>query len=498
MHVPSYSEALELAIDRSYDINLDMLRYRNLLLDTHNDYLVGTYPPLKAMGDLNAEQLLTNIAPSVDLYFHIPFCHQLCTYCHFGKEINPSSARVERYLAAITKEMMWSDAALEGKVIETAFFGGGTPSFLTSLQLKALFNMINQRFDLSKSEVSFELHPSLVRNPDAADRVSAVLEGGANRFVLGVQTLDSKILRILNRGHGVDEVTQVVKLLNGMGVGNLSLDLMYGLPEQTFRSWYDSLTGLLEMGIEKFNVFPLMFKSTDPIARQLARGRYQFSGSKERIIMHFMAEHILTALGYRHGPIFYWTKKSQPHSFQQSRKYDSWNDNNLVPFGVSGFGYMSKCQFYNEVDLDRYLTRVEAGDKPIWKGVPLSEDDLMRRTVMFALRSSGVLLSRFAREFGVPFETYFCRELETLKEAGLVFISNDGVLSLTSAGIINSGAVSLLFFSDQVLERVAYNDSRITDKKTDLLEKHDYSPAGRYGSSAEMQAVFGEGEGTRQ
>ncbi|MGY3608780.1 MULTISPECIES: coproporphyrinogen-III oxidase family protein [unclassified Bradyrhizobium] len=490
MNTPSYSEALEFAIDRSYEINLDMLRSRNLHLDAHNDYLVGTYPPLKAMGDLDAERLLTQVASSIDLYFHIPFCNQYCTFCHFAKEINPSSERVERYLAALNKEMTWSGAALAGRAVETAFFGGGTPSFLTNHQLKTLFAMVNERFDLSKSEVSFELHPSLVKHADAADRISTLLRGGVTRFVLGVQSLDRDILRILNRGHGVEEVIQLVTLLNEMGVENLSLDLMYGLPQQTLRSWYDSIIGLLDIGIEKFNVFPLMFKSTDPVARHLAIGRYQFAGAKERIIMHFMAEHILTKLGYRHGPIFYWTKRSQPHSVQQSRKYDSWNDNNLVPFGVGGFGYMSQCQFYNEADLDRYLRRVEAGEKPVWKGVVLSQDDLMRRTLMFALRSSGVLLSRFEREFGVSIEEYFFGELEILREAGLVRISNDGVLSLTDAGIINSGAVSLLFFSENVLERVAYNDSRITDKRTDLIEKHDYSPAARYGSSAEMQAVF--------
>ncbi|MDH2347193.1 coproporphyrinogen-III oxidase family protein [Bradyrhizobium sp. SSUT77] len=490
MRAPTYSEALEFAIDRSYDINLDMLRSRNLHLDTHNDYLVGTYPPLKAMGDLKAENLLLQVTSSIDLYFHIPFCDQNCTFCHFAKEIHPSSGRVERYLAALDKEMSWSDAALADKAIETAFFGGGTPSFLTNRQLKTLFSMISRRFDLSKSEVSFELHPSLGKQVDAADRISTLLRAGVNRFVLGVQSLDPSILRILNRGHGADEVVQLVKLLNEMGVENLSLDLMYGLPQQTLRSWYDSLIGLLDMGIEKFNVFPLMFKSTDPVARHLARGRYQFAGAKERIIMHFMAEHILTRLGYRHGPIFYWSKQSQPHSVQQSRKYDSWNDNNLVPFGVAGFGYMSQCQFYNEADLDRYLYRVEAGEKPVWKGVVLSQDDLMRRTVMFALRSSGVLLSRFEREFGVSIEKCFGRELEILKEAGLICISNDGLLSLTAAGTINSGAVSLLFFSNSILEKVAYNDSRITDKRTDLLEKHDYSPAARYGSSAEMQVAF--------
>ncbi|WP_373414936.1 coproporphyrinogen-III oxidase family protein [Ensifer aridi] len=352
-------------------------------------------------------------------------------------------------MAALEKEMGWSEAALDGRAIETAFFGGGTPSFLTNHQLKTLFDMINTRFDLSKSEVSFELHPSLAKQADAADRVSTLLGGGANRFVLGVQTLDRNILRILNRGHGVEEVIQLVKLLNEMGADNLSLDLMYGLPEQTLRSWYDSIIGLLDLGIEKFNIFPLMFKSTDPVARQLASGRYQFAGAKERIIMHFMAEYILTSLGYRHGPIFYWTKRTQPHSVQQRRKYDSWNDNNLVPFGVGGFGYMSQCQFYNEADLDRYLSRVEAGEKPVWRGSALSKDDLMRRTVMFALRSSGVLLSRFEQEFGMSMETYFSRELETLRSAGLVSISNDGVLSLTAAGILNSGAVSLLFFVEQ-------------------------------------------------
>ncbi|WP_375779216.1 coproporphyrinogen-III oxidase family protein [Bradyrhizobium sp. ma5] len=490
MRAPTYSEALELAIDRSYDVNIDMLRSRNLHLDTFNDYLVGTYPPLKAMGEINPETLLNRIAPSIDLYFHIPFCHQYCTFCHFGKEINPPAGRVERYLAALDKEMSWSDAALAGRAIETAFVGGGTPSFLTNDQLKTFFGMIGKRFDLSNSEVSFELHPSLAKQADATDRISTLLKGGVTRFVLGVQTLDQGILQILNRGHRVDEVMQTVKLLKEMGVENLSLDLMYGLPEQTLRSWYDSLIGLLDMGVEKFNVFPLMFKSTDPVARHLASGRYQFAGAKERVIMHFMADHILTSLGYRHGPIFYWTRMSQPHCVQQARKYDSWNDNNLIPFGMGGFGFMSECQFYNEADLDRYLSRVEGGEKPVWKGVVLSQDDLMRRTLMFALRSSGVLLSRFEREFGVSLEKYFTREIKTLKEAGLISISTDGVLSLTDAGIINSGAVSLLFFSNDVLEQVAYNDSRIADKRTDLIEKHDYSPAARYGSSIQMKAVF--------
>ncbi|MBH5371069.1 coproporphyrinogen-III oxidase family protein [Bradyrhizobium glycinis] len=490
MRAPSYSEALEFAVDRSYDINIDMLRSRNLHLDTFNDYLVGTYPPLKAMGDFNPEKLLDRIAQSIDLYFHIPFCHQSCTFCHFGKQINPPPGRIERYMAALEKEMSWSETALAGRTIETAFIGGGTPSFLKDDQLKTLFGMIKQRFDLSTSEVSFELHPSLGKEIDAADRVSTLLRGGVNRFVLGVQTLDRSILRILNRGHGVDEVIQTVKLLHEMGARNLSLDLMYGLPQQTLRSWYDSLIGLIDMGIEKFNVFPLMFKSTDLVARHLANGRYQFAGAKERIIMHFMAEHILTSLGYRHGPIFYWTKRSQPHSVQQTRKYDSWNDNNLVPFGVSGFGYMSECQFYNEVDFDRYLHKVEAGKKPVWKGIVLSRDDLMRRTIIFALRSSGVLLSRFEQEFGVSLKEYFARELKILKEAGLICISSEGLLSLTPSGIVNSGAVSLRFFSHRILEQVAYNDSRIKDKRTDPLEKHDYSPAARYGSSTEMKAIF--------
>lgn len=89
---------------------------------------------------------------------------------------------------------------------------------MTNRQLETLFGMISRRFDLSKSEVSFELHPSLAKQVDAADRISTLLRAGVNRFVLGVQSLDPSILRILNRGHHVDEVVQLVKLLNEMGV----------------------------------------------------------------------------------------------------------------------------------------------------------------------------------------------------------------------------------------------------------------------------------------
>src|SRR5215204_6557744 len=156
---------------------LDELTRIGVFLPVEDYYLVGTYPPLKAMDPLPAAEALAGLTPTCNLYLHIPFCEQRCTFCHFAKEILPSGARVERYLGALTRELGAVTAQVGRPIVaETVYFGGGTPSYLDAGQIGRLFAALREHAQLADGcEVTFELHPGVIDASDYTDRLDALV-----------------------------------------------------------------------------------------------------------------------------------------------------------------------------------------------------------------------------------------------------------------------------------------------------------------------------------
>ncbi|MFC8943495.1 coproporphyrinogen-III oxidase family protein, partial [Streptomyces griseoincarnatus] len=208
-------------------------------------YLTGTYPPLKAMQPVEAAAVFADVTDELNVYVHIPFCRQKCTFCHFAKEIKPGQDRVAAYLQALVAEMRQAASVLGARRrARSVYFGGGTPSTLTAAEMRMLFAALHDNFVIdAATEFTFELHPQIVRDPDLArDKLAAMREAGVNRIAFGVQSLDDGVLKILNRGHDGQQVFDLLQLLRDEGMTNVSVDLMYGLPDETLASWSQTLT----------------------------------------------------------------------------------------------------------------------------------------------------------------------------------------------------------------------------------------------------------------
>lgn len=457
---------------------LPLLERLGILQPIENYYLIGTYPPLKAMGSVDPMEFIPQATANCSIYLHIPFCEQRCTFCHFAKEILPPEQRVERYLRALRAEMAMTGSLAGHPTAQTVYVGGGTPSYLSAPQISDVFVSLREAVRLTgDTEITFELHPGVIDAPDYTERLDAIAACGVNRWVFGVQSMDDRILAKLNRGHTAAHVYRLLEMLAARQITNLSTDLIFGLPYQTLENWYQTIRSLVGAGVEKFNIFPLMFKQADPISAHYRSNPSIFPGNTDRLLMHFATEAIMKRIGFRRGPLFYYAKASH-HSHQQEDKYDSTEDINLLPFGVSGFGYVGHTQYYNECTIDRYTAAVDRGQPPIWRGTELTLDERRRRAVMFPLRSSGVDRAEYRQRYGVDPARHYAAELAPFTDNGLLAIT-DRDITVTDTGAPFADSIAIKMASPAVISRIRHANARITDPKRDPVDRYDYSPIER-------------------
>lgn len=482
--VLSFEQALSEAQASASELDLNALQAAGVYLDPLDYYVFGSvYPPLKAMGPIGTDELFRHTSRDLNVYVHVPFCDQYCTFCHFAKEIRPDSDRVNRYLGALSAEIRSAAERLPSDAtIRTLYFGGGTASYLDANQIGRLFADLGGCLRFAEDvEISYELHPNLTQRPDAAERLSAMRASGVNRWVFGAQSMEDRVLKKLNRGHTAADVLELLAMLEPFAEQNVSVDLIFGLPYQTLPGWYETLTTLVEAATPKFNIFPLMLKIGDPITRQFLREPVIFPTPQERFVMHYMAWHILGSAGYRYGPVFYYSRPVGPASRQQVSKFESIDDANLLGFGVSAFGYLGGTHYYNECTTDAYIAACEAHQLPTWVGISLSDEERLRRTVIETLRADGVSKKKLLTAFGVdPFEL-FAPQFAKLEELGLVDVA-DGVARLTRHGAAHADGIDTLFVSDEVADLIRRRNEEIRlegQPTRNLFERFDYTPLQR-------------------
>jgi oxygen-independent coproporphyrinogen-3 oxidase len=304
--VHHYEHYRQQAIAYVQSIDIATLAAEGLLPSPNETYLTGTYPPLKAMRPITAEEVFHGATSLLNIYLHIPFCRQRCTFCHFAKEIRPGQDRVRAYLDALVAEMALVRRKFEGRPrVASVYFGVGTPSFLAPEEMELLFTALHENFLIGPdTEVTFELHPQIADDPSmAARKLRVMAHGGVNRIAFGAQTLDDRVLRVLNRGH----------------VARRVFDLLDILPYETLDGWYSTLTGLVNHGVSKLNIFPLFLKVTDPISSLYERKPHLFPGAGERLAAHSLAESVLFDRGFLRGPVLYYSL-AEHHSRQQESK----------------------------------------------------------------------------------------------------------------------------------------------------------------------------------
>ncbi len=326
------------------------------------------------------------------LYIHIPFCKSRCVYCDFYSTTSMSLR--QRYVDALCREMKLRGAEREvrGERIETAYLGGGTPSQLSEDQLRQLFSHMYQVFDVSsKAEVTIECNPD-----DVTDEFARVLASlPVNRVSMGAQTFSPERLRFLRRRHTAEQVPQAVERLRKAGIGNISVDLMYGFPNETMEEWERDIQSVVGINVEHLSAYALQYEEGTLLYKMLERGEVSEVDEEVSRAMYYRLIDALSEARFEHYEISNWGKPG----FHSRHNSSYWNQTPYIGLGAAAHSFDGKNRQWNVADIMQYMEGMEKGE-PCAEHELLTPDNHYNEIVMTALRTSnGVSLEKFSPEY---------------------------------------------------------------------------------------------------
>jgi oxygen-independent coproporphyrinogen-3 oxidase len=353
------------------------------------------------------------LEPLRHIYVHIPFCARICPYCAFYKD-QLDRSQTARFCEAILREIEWRTKDLAVQPV-TIFFGGGTPTALSTSQLETLLKGLGERLDLSQlQEWTVEANPGSVSPRKAA----MMFESGVTRISLGVQSWDDDLLRVLGREHNAAQAEKSFQIFRQAGFSNISIDLMFGLPGQTTSQWRETLAKSLSLNPDHISAYCLTYEEDTDFFERHARGELQSSEAEEA--SHFqIAMDALEASGYEQYEISNYARPG--FASLHNRAY--WKGADYLGVGPSAFSTIGWERPQNVADYRVYSDRVLAGESPVASTENLTPDNK---------RSERIALSLRTRD-GLPADLVRSQNTHELFELGLLE-HNDGNLVLTRRG----------------------------------------------------------------
>jgi len=356
------------------------------------------------------------------VYVHVPFCFHRCGYCDFTLVADRDDL-IPAWLAGMRQELSRLDRVYS---VDTLFVGGGTPTHLSCDQLQKLFELIFSKFELANgAEVSIEA------NPDGLDsnRLNTLAEVGVNRLSLGVQSFDGDVLKTLERQHDRSEAIEVVHRAAEY-FGNVSLDLIFGVPGMSLETWLESLAIAKSLPLQHVSTYGLTFeKGTDFFSRMKSGGLVAMPDELERD-MYAAAMRDLAEAGFRHYEISNFAKPG--HECRHNQVY--WAAEEYFAFGPGAARYVNGIRSTNARSVVRWVNHWNQG-RPVFQEVEqLSREEKMREAVFLGLRlNDGISLDAFQQRYGRSLNSIEPAALEQHLSAGLLEIA-DGSLRLTQEG----------------------------------------------------------------
>jgi oxygen-independent coproporphyrinogen-3 oxidase len=313
------------------------------------------------------------VAPK-SLYIHIPFCRRRCGYCNFSLVANRDYL-VERFLRALAQEISWLDRSYP---LQTLFLGGGTPSHLTSSQLRELKRVLATRFEFDQAaEVTAECNP----NDLGTEKSEALAEFGINRVSLGVQSFNAAKLERLERDHRAEDVAKAV-LRSRRFARSISLDLIFAAPEESLAQWQQDLRSALELDPDHLSVYELTYEKGTQFWNRLQHQKLNEADEDLRAEMYELAMTEIEKAGLKQYEISSFAKPN--HLCGHNEIY--WMGEPYFAFGPGASRYIDGCRQTNHQSTMQYIKLIEAGQRPIAISEKLSPVDSARELLAIGLR----------------------------------------------------------------------------------------------------------------
>jgi oxygen-independent coproporphyrinogen-3 oxidase len=374
------------------------------------------------------------------IYIHTPFCRSRCSYCDFATGMYETGA-AEKYVQALTKEILSWNVVANPEPIDTIYFGGGTPSLLSVAQLERILKAVRSRFEVAgDTELTIEMNPGDTTGRD--EKLTGWQQLGINRVSFGAQTFDDEALRLLGRSHSADDIRATFQQLRDAGFTNVNFDLIAGLSSQTLAGWKHNLSEALALRPEHLSLYLLEVHEGTPLSDQIRRGQRAPVDDDLTADMYRLMIDMVCSAGYD----YYEISNFALPGFESRHNTKYWIGAPYYGFGCSAHSYDGAFRRWsNERDSAAYTNLVSSGQPAITTTTELNEHEVRAESLFLNLRLMRGLNTRdFQKRFGTdPRETYR-EDLQRFYDAGLMEGDGD-LIRLTQHGALLSNEVFAAF-----------------------------------------------------
>lgn len=371
------------------------------------------------------------------LYLHIPYCISRCGYCDFHSSTCLDDK--DQYIKALCLEIKQRKDYLNGNVLDTIYFGGGTPSLLNKAQFAHIFSAIEKHFSIAQNaEITLEANP----NDISESYMNDLIELGFNRISIGIQSFNDSDLRVINRRHSGQEAIDAVTMAQKAGFKNISIDLIFGLPLQTIASWQQNLEQALSLNIQHISSYNLMYEKGTDFDRKKQKGILKEIDEDISLEMF----QLLIEKSSEHGFIHYETSNFALEGHYSKHNTNYWRGDAYLGIGAGAHSYNGKNRRWNVSDNKAYIDGIKTIN-PIFELEVLDQETAYNEFIMTGLRTIwGCNLQELKQRFGQEMLDYCLQAAEVFIKAKQIIVENDSMLITPEA----------LFISDKIMSDLMY------------------------------------------
>ena len=369
------------------------------------------------------------------IYIHIPFCKQACFYCDF--HFSTSLKKKEEMISSLIKEIEIRKVELKGAIIETIYFGGGTPSVLSTEEIQDLINAVYNNFKVAENpEITLEANPDDL----SEEKIIAFSKSPINRLSIGIQSFFEKDLKLMNRAHNSIEAKESLSLATKY-FENISVDLIYGVPDCTNKEWRENIQTALSFGIPHISSYALTVEPKTALETLIAKGKIKNVDDQKAQEQFYILIEELNKAGFIHYELSNFGKEN----FFSKNNSSYWLGKSYLGIGPSAHSFDGIQRSWNVRNNAKYIKSIQENKLPIEREI-LSKTDRYNEYIMTGLRTIwGVSISKIEKDFGSSYLNYLENQSKKYIKEELLQLENK-ILKTTNKGkFLADGIASDLF-----------------------------------------------------
>ncbi|QDU58570.1 coproporphyrinogen-III oxidase family protein [Aeoliella mucimassa] len=417
-------------------------------------YFISNYPPFSQWSRDNVGDALQALeSPPVEvplgLYLHIPFCRKRCKFCYFKVFTEKNAGEVEEYLAALSREieLVSKLPVMGGRPFRFVYFGGGTPSFLSSRQLHRLVDRLRANIDWSLAEeVTFECEPGTLSEA----KVQTLKEIGVTRLSLGVEHFDDAILEANGRAHQSPEIFRAWPWIQEAGFDSVNIDLISGMVGDTTEKWQDAVHKAIEMDPDSVTIYQMELPYNTEYSKDILGGNIESPVADWETKREWLAWAFdpLATAGYVTSSAYTMVKPGVEFSYRDNL----WRGSDLLATGIASFGHVSGVHYQNEPEWGTYTGRLKAdsddGELPIGRALRITPHQALVREMVLQLKKGWLDPSYFSNKYQVNIVEHWNDVWQKYVAEGLALLDEDRV-RLTREGLMRVDSLLPAFFEPE-------------------------------------------------